>query len=129
MRRIEISRFVRNDKKSCTLGIKVYDVSLVMCEQALEKALKALYIAQTGKMPPRIHAIEYFANETRLRPQLDEALLRLQELYIQLRYPDVEGPMPYERARPEDARQILRLTKDALKLIQVEIQNVEAERK
>lgn len=61
-------------------GIKVYDVALVLCEQALEKALKALYIAQKQEFAPRIHQTAFFAAEAQVRPQLDATLLKLQDL-------------------------------------------------
>ncbi len=105
--------------------IKVYDLAIVMCEQALEKALKALYIAQTGKMPPRTHAIEDLAELTHFETRLDKMLLELEDFYIQLRYPSAEGPMPYELATREDAERDTRMTADALELIQDEINHVQ----
>lgn len=70
--------------------IKVYDVAIVLCEQALEKALKALYIAQRHEFAPRSHDVAFLAGETNLRPQLDATLLQLQDLYFLLRYPEPE---------------------------------------
>lgn len=47
-----------------TFEIQLYDVALVSCEQALEKALKALYIVRTQEMPPQVHSIERLAKAT-----------------------------------------------------------------
>lgn len=104
--------------------IGLYDVAIIMCQQAVEKALKALYIAQTGKMPPRIHSIESIAIETRTETKLDGALYKLQEFYLQLRYPAPDGPLPYELATVEEAKQDIKLTWSALRLIDKEIKNV-----
>lgn len=101
--------------------IEIYDLAIVMSEQALEKALKALYIAQNGKFAPRTHSIEFLATETKFRTRLNQTLLKLQELYFLLRYPDPEGPLPYKLATSKDAKKIIHLTVTALRLIQTEI--------
>jgi HEPN domain-containing protein len=109
-------------------SIEVYDLAIVMCEQAVEKALKGLYLAQTRKPPPRTHSIKFFAAETKLRPKLDDTLLRLEEFYVLLRYPEPDGPLPYAIATEGDAGEIIRLTALGLELIFEEIQRVEKER-
>lgn len=102
-------------------AIELYDVALVLCQQALEKALKALYIAQTGQFPPRIHSLERLADLTQMRPRLEQALLDLEDFYIRLRYPDFSGPMPYELAEPADVVQAVSLTEQALSAVEKEI--------
>jgi HEPN domain-containing protein len=103
------------------LSIGLYDVTLILCQQAVEKSLKALYTAQTGQFPPRIHSIERLADLTDMRGQLEQTLLDLEDFYIRLRYPDFSGPLPYELAEAADAEQALRLTSDALGAIEQEI--------
>jgi HEPN domain-containing protein len=105
-------------------AIELYDVAIVLCQQALEKALKALYIAQTGQFPPRVHSLERLADLTQMRPQLEQALLDLEDFYIRLRYPDFTGPMPYELAEPADAAQAVSLTAQALSAIEQEIERL-----
>lgn len=102
-------------------GIGLYDVALILCQQALEKALKALYTAQTGQFPPRIHSIERLADLTDMRALLEQTLLDLEDFYVRLRYPDFSGPLPYELAEATDAEQALRLTHSALGAIEEEI--------
>lgn len=102
-------------------AIGLYDVTLILCQQALEKSLKALYTAQTGQFPPRIHSIERLADLTQMRSQLEQALLDLEDFYIRLRYPDFSGPLPYELAEAKDAEQALSLTANALSAIEEEI--------
>lgn len=102
-------------------AIGLYDVTLILCQQALEKSLKALYTAQTGQFPPRIHSIERLADLTQMRSQLEQALLDIEDFYIRLRYPDFSGPLPYELAEAKDAEQALSLTANALSAIEEEI--------
>ena len=130
---VQVARWMdqsRHDLESArkNFGIKIYDVAILLCEQSLEKALKALYIAKKGEFAPRIHEIAYFAEETQVRPQLDATLLRLQDLYFLLRYPEPDGPMPYALATREDAQNIVKLTGLALTMIQSECEDAQKER-
>ncbi|MCC7291748.1 MAG: HEPN domain-containing protein [Phycisphaerales bacterium] len=60
------------------------------CQQAVEKALKALIVERTGEMPPRLHNLPRLAEEAGI--DIDECgltfLSRLTGFYIQTRYPD-----------------------------------------
>ncbi|MBE2232277.1 MAG: HEPN domain-containing protein [Anaerolinea sp.] len=111
------------DAASKNYVIELYDVTLILCQQALEKGLKALYTAQTGQFPPRIHSIERLADLTQMRSRLEQALLDLEDYYIRLRYPDFTGPLPYEMAEASDAEQSLLLTANALSVIEEEIRS------
>lgn len=102
------------------------DVALIMCQQAVEKALKALYIAQTGKFPPRIHSIERLAELTEMRSELEPALLELEDFYTTLRYPDFTGPLPYELVGLGDSEQAISLTANALHAIEQEVLSIRA---
>ena len=59
-----------------------------------------------------------------MRPQLEQALLDLEDFYIRLRYPDFSGPMPYELAEPADAAQAVTLTEQALFAVEQEIEKL-----
>ncbi|MFN2168133.1 MAG: HEPN domain-containing protein [Anaerolineae bacterium] len=104
-----------------TADIDLPDVALILCQQAVEKGLKALYIAQTNQLPPRVHSIERLADMTAMRSQLESALLELEDYYTRLRYPDFAGPLPFELAKAQDADQAIELAQDALVAIRREI--------
>ncbi len=59
-----------------------------------------------------------------MRPQLEQALLDLEDFYIRLRYPDFSGPMPYELAEPADVVQAVSLTEQALSAVEQEIEKL-----
>jgi HEPN domain-containing protein len=125
---IQVERWMdqaRHDLETArkTFEMRIYDVALVSCEQALEKALKALYIKRTHEMPPQVHSIERLAKETQLEAKLDKALDKLEDFYIQMRYPEPAGPMPYELATLKEAKEAIQLTAAALRLIDREIEN------
>ncbi|MCB0256808.1 MAG: HEPN domain-containing protein [Anaerolineae bacterium] len=105
-------------------GVSLPDVAMILCQQSIEKALKALYIAQTGEFPPRIHSIERLADLTQMRPQLEPALLDIEDFYTTLRYPDFTGPLPYELVDLPDGEQAIFLTASAIDAIKKEILNI-----
>jgi len=59
------------------------------CQQAVEKALKAIIISKTGQLPPRIHSLPRLAELAGV--EMDESRLdlmaRLSAFYFQSRYP------------------------------------------
>jgi HEPN domain-containing protein len=65
-----------------------------MCQQSLEKLLKALVTAQTKEFPPRIHNLVRLAELINLECSQEEKILleRLSLYYLQSRYPpDVQA--------------------------------------
>lgn len=71
-----------------------YVYVLFMCQQSLEKLLKALITAQTKEFPPRIHNLVRLGELTTLQfSQKERELLeRLSLYYLQSRYPpDVQA--------------------------------------
>jgi len=63
---------------------------LFCCQQAIEKALKAIIARRTQEFPPRIHNLPRLAEAAALKPgaaQID-FLAELSAYYIQTRYPE-----------------------------------------
>ncbi len=84
-------------------GIELYDVCLILCQQAVEKALKALYIHQHHEVPPRVHSLSRLVELTGLPA---ETLIQIEELdsyYFLLRYPEIGDGLPFEMCDREDA--------------------------
>ena len=66
-------------------------------QQAVEKALKGLWLEQEGAEPPRVHDLVRLAEEVSLPSQWNEELDALSRVYIVSRYPEtaVEDGEPY----------------------------------
>lgn len=81
------------------------------CQQAVEKALKALIVVRSGGTPPRLHNLVRLAERAGLR--LDETrteqLTRLSSYYIPARYPG-EMPAPSSAADEALAEEALQAT-------------------
>ena len=73
-----------------------YMYVLFMCQQSLEKLLKALITVQTGEFPPRIHNLARLAELTSLEFSQEEKMLleRLSLYYLQSRYPQMFRLLP-----------------------------------
>lgn len=75
-----------------------YVYVLICCQQAVEKALKAVIISKTGELAPRIHNLTRLAELAEVQPGEDRTVLmaRLSAFYFQSRYPGKtelpEGP-------------------------------------
>lgn len=74
-------------KSMLKTGRNIY--CIFMCHLSLEKALKALYIKQTNKIPVKSHNLLYFVEATGLVPMPDVSnfIGDLNRLSIPTRYP------------------------------------------
>jgi HEPN domain-containing protein len=81
---------------------------LFCCQQAVEKALKAVIVVRTGKLPPRIHHLARLA-EAAAAP-VDEAqvdfLRQLSTYYIPTRYPEDMADLALD-VKVEQAQRVL----------------------
>ncbi|MBU0701731.1 HEPN domain-containing protein [bacterium] len=61
-----------------------------ICQQALEKCLKAGYVQKKNEIPPHIHKLERLCEILELQPPEDilEGIIRIDKYYIIARYPD-----------------------------------------
>ncbi len=84
------------------IDIEGYDISAFLCEQAVEKLLKAIFILQGRKMP-RTHYIDELATELNLSDEIIDDVLDLSGDYTFSRYPDVADVVPYRAYNEEIA--------------------------
>ncbi len=104
------------------MEIEVYDVCLVLCQQAVEKMLKALYIKKTGnESPPRIHSLRKLVEETNMSDKALNLVGKLDSYYLALRYPDITDKMPYEYCEQADAQQGIKMAEEVIGLVNIEI--------
>lgn len=87
--------------KSNLKNNKYYACSF-FCQQAVEKALKALYLKKFKKLI-KIHNIVILAERLKLPKELIEKCNELNPVYIETRYPDAGGSLPAYRYTQDDA--------------------------
>jgi len=88
---LEIAEDDLSTAEHCFKGNR-YLWAMFMCQQAAEKAIKAVYVEQTGETPPRKHDLVSLAGSAGILAECDEnrrdLLRRLSLYYIETRYPD-----------------------------------------
>jgi len=91
-----------------------------MCQQAVEKALKAVITGKTGEYPPKIHKLEYLAAIADIKNDLtnDQQILinELSFYYLNNRYPDFKKEIS-KRINQRNASELLIKTGEFLKWI------------
>lgn len=88
---------------------------LFCCQQAIEKALKAIIAKQTNEMPPRIHALIRLAELSGVElTEKQELLFRgLTTYYVQSRYPQTIASLALNVSK-EDSRATLSDTEEII---------------
>ena len=81
---------------------------LFCCQQAVEKAIKAVIAKRSNEFPPRIHALIRLAEvaNVELDDERAQLLRELSHYYLQTRYPE-EIPAMAARISESQSRQIL----------------------
>lgn len=91
-------------------------------QQAVEKALKALFFIVRREEPPKVHSVtELYSmlreNGFRLREDLESSLYVLNKYYTVTRYPDAANGLPSESVDKYEAERALSIAKEVIKEI------------
>ena len=101
----------------CYIG-KRFLWSMFMCQQALEKAIKAMYFERTGTTPPKKHDLISLAGSAGILDQCikdtKDLLRRLSLYYIETRYPDKRSALE-AKCSQEHTKEILDRSMEAVK--------------
>ena len=90
--------------------INNYDLTSFLCQQAVEKALKAILINETNTFP-KVHDIVRLGRLVKIEPDLLKECEKLNYVYTETRYPDT-GNRKFTR---EEAEEDIERTKRILK--------------
>ena len=94
---------------------KIYYVSAFLCQQSVEKGLKALYIKKYQKLL-KIHDLVKLAKNIGADMEILDMCVKLNPIYIETRYPDV--PSSYNK---KDMKELLKDTEKVLKWIKTNL--------
>ena len=94
------------------------DAASFYLEQAIEKALKGLYICLRREAPGATHSLTKLARECGLPSRFLGFLRRLTTEYYVSRYPDASGDIPYEIYDAEDVEALAGETREVMKWIE-----------
>ncbi len=90
-----------------------YYVCAFLCQQAVEKALKALYILQKERLF-KTHNLLRLARDLNFPEGLLKKISTLEPVYQETRYPDVSKRIPAEEFTKEAAFNFVNITEEVL---------------
>jgi len=102
------------DMKSAknSLNSKDYYVSALLSQQAVEKALKFLFLKKNGKLM-KIHDLVKLAREINAPQEIIEKCAKINPVYVEVRYPEGDE-LPADKINKNEAEEILLLAKEVL---------------
>lgn len=109
------------DTAKVTFENKKYYASVFFCQQAVEKALKALYILRIKESPGTTHSLVFLANRLEIPQEFYSLLKKLTPEFVTTRYPDVVGEVPYRLYDQNIASEFLQESKKMIKWIESQI--------
>lgn len=107
---------LRNAEKN--IGVEAFDVAAFLCQQAVEKLLKAMHIHLKGEEPPRTHTIVDLGGQLGVPKDVESHLRVLTPDYLAARYPDAANAVPAELYDEEMAGERLRRAKEVFQWAQ-----------
>ena len=114
----------KEDLKSAKIMLesKRYSWCAFICQQALEKLLKAGYVAKYERIPPYIHKLERLLQILKLAPptQILNTIILVDKYYIVARYPVYKASVEIKNKRT--AEDIYTMTRRAFRWLAKELQ-------
>jgi HEPN domain-containing protein len=109
----QAERDFKSAKNSLSSGD--YYVSALLSQQAVEKALKFLFIKKNGQLL-KIHDLVKLARDVSAPLEIIKSCAEINPVYIEIRYPDGDE-LPADKINKSEAVRIISLTEEILKWI------------
>lgn len=108
------------DLESAEKNLQVEEYYLVafLCQQAVEKGLKALYIDRLGESPGATHSLLFLGKKVEIPTEFLTFLRKMTPDFVLARYPDAADGVPYELYDRDIAGERLNFAKKVLEWIQ-----------
>ncbi|MBS3110339.1 HEPN domain-containing protein [Candidatus Woesearchaeota archaeon] len=95
-------------------GGKFY-LAAFMCQQAVEKSLKALFLLEKKGIVPQSHSLIYLASNTTTPKKFYSFLKELTPKFIDTRYPDASVDLPSRIYDKNNTEKIVKGSKEVMK--------------
>jgi len=99
-----------------------YYIAAFLCQQAVEKALKALFLKKKKGIFPQSHSLIYLGKEVKAPKEFLGFLRELTPKFVDTRYPDAALGIPAEIYGEENVAEIIEQTKKILKWVKSELE-------
>jgi HEPN domain-containing protein len=99
--RVEVERLIKQAERDLenarkSVGISAYELAAFVCQQAVEKHLKAVWMLRKREAAPRTHSLTELADGLGVPPERRSPFVYLNPDYTTARYPDAANGVPYE---------------------------------
>ncbi len=104
------------DLKNAEMNLKndAYYLCVFLCQQAIEKGLKAFFMLKKKESPGMTHSLIYLATETAVPKIFFDFLARLTPEFVSTRYPDMSDDIPARLYTKGLAAEILTKAKELM---------------
>src|SRR3989338_7500817 len=92
-----------------------YYIAAFLCQQAVEKALKALFLFEKKGEVPQSHSLIYLASNTSIPNKYYSFLKELTPKFVDTRYPDASVDLPSRIYDQENTEKIVKGSKEVMK--------------
>lgn len=103
------------------LAARAFYMAAFLCQQCVEKGLKAVWIVRNRRLAPKTHNLIDLAGELSVLSQFETSLLRLNPQYVATRYPDAANGVPSQNYNRELAQQLLNDAEEVMAWCQNEL--------
>ena len=103
------------------LNIQEYYLVAFLCQQAIEKGLKALYIEKNRQLAPQHHSLIFLAESVDAPRKFYSFLKTVNKEFVVSRYPDAAYGVPYELYDKNIALDMLKHTGEIMEWIKSQI--------
>lgn len=105
----EISKWIRQAEHDLEMANHIfkdggYDTCAFLCQQAVEKYIKAYFIFLLQRAAPKTHYLDELGKELNCPQDIMDLLKDLSADYMIARYPDVTVKAPFEEYSADDAQ-------------------------
>ena len=97
-----------------------YYVASLLCQQSVEKGLKALYLKKFKEIR-KIHNLVILAKDLKLPKKLIDKCDKLNPIYIETRYPDASGELPHKKYTEDKSKEDIKEAGEILKWLKKKI--------
>ena len=117
----EVKRWMyqaERDFKSANNSFNIgdYYVASLLCQQSVEKGLKAMYLKKFNEIK-KIHNLVILAKDLKLPKKLIDECDKLNPIYIETRYPDASSDLPHEKYTQDKSQDDINAADTILKWI------------
>ncbi len=91
------------------------------CQQAVEKALKALFLFKKKESSGTTHSLTYLGRELGIPTEFWDGLRDLTKEYYLSRYPDASEDVPFKMYNSEDASRYLKFSRLLIKWVKLQL--------